>query len=307
MSRSLSRLLLLAALASGAGSMKVVVTGAGGRTGSLCFKKLRERAGVEAVGCVRSLPPAKLYKRLGASRDELDGALAEVDVTNGPEELTSLLQREKAEALMIATSAVPKIKPLSILKALALKPFGKSARPSFRFPPGGTPEEVDWLGQKSQIDAAVASGCVKHVVLCSSMGGTDAGNFLNTIGLKPDGSGGSILLWKRKAEKYLVASGIDYTILHPGGLLDQPGGRRIVLGVDDELLKRKVRSIPRDDVAEVMVLSLFVPKMRKRSVDLISEDAPRDAGALLSTLETSGLLGNCDYNDKSLPEPKSQF
>ena len=38
-------------------------------------------------------------------------------------------------------------------------------------------------------------------VLCSSMGGTQPENFLNSIGRKPDGSGGQILLWKRKAEK----------------------------------------------------------------------------------------------------------
>ena len=41
--------------------------------------------------------------------------------------------------------------------------------------------------------------------LRSSMGGTDPSNFLNTIGKNADGSGnGDILLWKRKAEKYLV-------------------------------------------------------------------------------------------------------
>ena len=31
------------------------------------------------------------------------------------------------------------------------------------------------------------------------------------------GSNGNILLWKRKAEMYLTSSGIDYTIIHPGG------------------------------------------------------------------------------------------
>lgn len=39
----------------------------------------------------------------------------------------------------------------------------------------------------------------------SSMGGTDKNNFLNTIGKNKNGSGnGDILIWKRKAEKYLV-------------------------------------------------------------------------------------------------------
>lgn len=56
---------------------------------------------------------------------------------------------------------------------------------------------------------------LKKVVLIGSMGGTDRNNFLNTIG------GGNILVWKRRAEKYLIDSGLDYTILHPGGLIDE--------------------------------------------------------------------------------------
>jgi len=43
------------------------------------------------------------------------------------------------------------------------------------------------------------------LVNLSSMGGTDPSNFLNAVGKNPDGSGnGDILLWKRKAERYLV-------------------------------------------------------------------------------------------------------
>ena len=79
--------------------------------------------------------------------------------------------------------------------------------------------QVDWQGQKNQIDAAKTAG-VKRVVLCSSMGGTQPENFLNTIG------NGNILLWKRKSEMYLIDSGLEYTIVHPGGLQDKPGGKR---------------------------------------------------------------------------------
>jgi hypothetical protein len=47
------------------------------------------------------------------------------------------------------------------------------------------------------------------------MGGTDPSNMLNGLGREtlPDGStkGGNILLWKRKAEKYLIDSGLPYT------------------------------------------------------------------------------------------------
>ena len=55
------------------------------------------------------------------------------------------------------------------------------------------------------------------MVLVSSMGICDAENRLNKIG------GGNILIWKRRAEKYLISRGFpSYTIIHPGGLLDAP-------------------------------------------------------------------------------------
>lgn len=48
--------------------------------------------------------------------------------------------------------------------------------------------------------------------------------------------------------------GVPYTIIHAGGLLDKTGGQReLTVGKNDEFLKLKVRSIPRDDVAEVML------------------------------------------------------
>jgi hypothetical protein len=74
--------------------------------------------------------------------------------------------------------------------------------------------QVDWLGQKAQIDAAREAG-IKKIVLISSMGGTDEKNPLNNLG------NGNILIWKRKAEEYLINSGaFNYTIIHPGGLID---------------------------------------------------------------------------------------
>lgn len=71
--------------------------------------------------------------------------------------------------------------------------------------------QVDWIGQKAQIDAAKDAG-VRRVVLISSMGGTDRSNRLNAFG------NGNILVFKRQAEEYLMGSGLEYTILHPGGL-----------------------------------------------------------------------------------------
>ena len=70
------------------------------------------------------------------------------------------------------------------------------------------------------------------------MGGTQLDNFLNTMGGGGKIGEANILLWKRKAEMYLVASGVDYTVVHPGGLLNKDGGKReLLVGMDDELLK----------------------------------------------------------------------
>lgn len=35
--------------------------------------------------------------------------------------------------------------------------------------------------------------------------------------VRPQLGNGNILMWKRKAEQYLIASGLTYTIIHPGG------------------------------------------------------------------------------------------
>ena len=298
----------LALLLHSAASYKVAVTGAAGKTGQLAFKLLTNKNNVDVIGTVRKTDKKTIRKVVKTVQDKekVKRDLHAVDVTQGPGQLAKLLKDEKVDALLIATSASPKISMRSLLKLLLFKLIGrKGMRPTFKFRPGGTPEEVDWLGQKAQIDAALEAG-VSRIVICSSMGGTQPDNFLNSIGKKPDGTGGDILKWKRKAEEYAIKSGIEYTIIHPGGLLDKPGGRRILLGVDDELLERKVRSIPREDVAEIMVESLFLPQLVNRSIDIISEDVPREQGELVETLSSSTDIGNCDYS-KSPGSPASMF
>ncbi len=67
--------------------------------------------------------------------------------------------------------------------------------------------QVDWLGQKTQIDLAKEAG-VKQIVIVGSMGGTDENHMLNSIG------NGKILIWKRKAEQYLIDSGLQCSPLN---------------------------------------------------------------------------------------------
>ncbi len=305
----LSLLWLFSVLGGGA-ALNVAVTGATGKTGSLAFAALRALDDVETlVGTARQKDAKALKKlrKLCGDDASVDDDLHAIDVTKDADAFAALLTEKKIDALLIATSASPQISKRSLVKVLLGKLLRKKGlRPSFKFRAGGTPEEVDWLGQKAQIDAAVKAG-VSKVVVCSSMGGTQPDNFLNSIGRRADGTGGDILKWKRKAEQYAIKSGLTYTILHPGGLLDKPGGRRLVLGVNDELLQRQVRSIPREDVAEVMVQSLFVVEMENRSLDLISEDEPRGDNELSVTLTSSTSLGDCDYAAFSPGDAPSMF
>merc|ERR1711862_1073058 len=95
------------------------------------------------------------------------------------------------------------------------------------------------------------------------MGGSNPANPLNNLGKKEDGSGGNILLWKRKAEVYLKNSGLPYTIVHPGGLLNEPGNEReLCVGVDDKIPGTSNNSLPRADVARVMIAALDDDKYR---------------------------------------------
>jgi hypothetical protein len=44
--------------------------------------------------------------------------------------------------------------------------------------------------------------------------------------------------------RYLASSGIPYTIVHPGGLIDEPEGEReLTVGVNDELLAQSNRQV----------------------------------------------------------------
>ena len=234
---------------------RVLVTGATGRTGALVLKKLRQEPDkFEAIGLARSQNKV----------EELFGSTEGFVISDIKDKSSLNSAMNGYDALVILTSAVPQM----------ITPPSPGQRPEFEFAPGGLPEEVDWLGQKNQIDAAQQAG-VKHIVLVGSMGGTNPNHPLNRIG------NANILVWKRKAEQYLIDSGIDYTIIRAGGLLDKQGGvRQLLVGKDDALLNNPPdgipTSIPRADVASVVVKALTEPNARNKAFDIISkpEDAP---------------------------------
>ncbi|XP_058109610.1 uncharacterized protein At5g02240-like [Magnolia sinica] len=225
----------------------VLVTGAGGRTGQIAYKKLKERTDqFVARGLVRT-PESK--EKIGGADD-----VFVADIRDAESIIPAI---QGIDALIILTSAVPKMKP-------GFDP-SKGGRPEFYFEEGAYPEQVDWIGQKNQIDAAKAAG-VKQIVLVGSMGGTDLNHPLNSLG------NGNILVWKRKAEQYLADSGIPYTIIRAGGLQDKEGGlRELLVGKDDELLQTETRTISRADVAEACIQALQIEEAKFKALDLASK------------------------------------
>ncbi|KAJ1638806.1 hypothetical protein T492DRAFT_941063 [Pavlovales sp. CCMP2436] len=264
---------------------RVFVSGAGGQTGQSVFRKMLARPELfQPVGVVRS----------EARRQELIASgvpPATVVVADVTDAAAVAAAAAGCDAFAICTSAKP-------------SPTGatsEAGRPVFGFP-AGNPELVDWLGQKNQIDAAKLAGLDTLVVICSSMGGTDPNHPLNALGRREDlgdGStrGGDILKWKRKAELYLVESGLPYCIVHPGGLLNEPGGKReLCVGVDDSITGTANRSVPREDVAEVIVQAMLHAGFQKRSFDLVSKpegdgQVTTDFAQLAASLEGR----SCDY------------
>jgi len=268
----------------------VLVTGAGGKTGRLVMQKLLSR-GLDnyiPMGLVRTKESKEGLEKEGVPSCHI--TIADITDVNSLEQAM-----EGKDAVIICTSGTPA--PTGEMNA--------EGRPIFGYP-NGQPEQVDWLGQKNTIDAAKAKASSHtHVVVCSSMGGTDPDNMLNTLARNADGTGGNILLWKRKAEKYLIESGLTYTIVHPGGLIDEEGGRReLVVGVDDSQAGTESRVIPRADVAELLVASLEHDSYQNRSFDARSK--PEDDTGSTITTDYNQLLvdlpGNTDYTLGKIPE-----
>ncbi|MHC5824106.1 MAG: SDR family oxidoreductase [Nostoc sp.] len=112
---------------------------------------------------------------------------------------------------------------------------------------GGLPTDVerpDYPGNKNLIDAAVKAG-VQKFILVSSIG---AGNSVVAASPQVLAVLGKVLAEKDKAEQHLIASGLTYTIIRPGGLKSEPATGNGVLTEDPHI----IGSINRADVAQLV-------------------------------------------------------
>jgi len=123
------------------------------------------------------------------------------------------------------------------------------------------PMKVDALGVRQQLEACRSVG-LKRLVLVSSL---CAGRWLHPLNLF-----GLILVWKRLGEQWLEQSGLEVTIVRPGGLKE----------AEEDIAAQELRfsgadqqedgSLPRRLVARVCLDALEVPASAGRIIEITS-------------------------------------
>ncbi|KAK0577980.1 hypothetical protein LWI29_003256 [Acer saccharum] len=179
--------------------------------------------------------------------DSPDLQIVKADVTEGSEKLAQVIG-DDSEAVICATG----------------------------FRPGWdlfAPWKVDNFGTVNLVEACRKVGVNRFILISSILvNGAAMGQilnpayiFLNVFGLT--------LVAKLQAEQYIRKSGINYTIVRPGGLKNEPPTGNVVMEPEDTLYEG---SISRDQVAEVAVEALIHSESYYKVVEIVSRpDAPK--------------------------------
>ena len=129
--------------------------------------------------------------------------------------------------------------------------------------PENSPERVDFACVKALADAAKAAG-VSQFILVSSMGVTHPEHQLNAML-------DNILEWKLKGEDAVRATGINYTIVRPGALTNEPGGQRGIRIMQGDPREGE-GSISRSDLAEVLVSAIGRKDLFGKTFEIVGDN-----------------------------------
>jgi uncharacterized protein YbjT (DUF2867 family) len=124
------------------------------------------------------------------------------------------------------------------------------------------PMRVDAWSVKSQVESCKRVG-VSRVILVSSLCAGRWRHPLNLFGL--------ILVWKRVGERTLEASGLDWTVIRPGGLSEREDNVAAEGIRWSDADQQESNSIPRRLVARCCVEALQVPASIGRILEVTSD------------------------------------
>jgi uncharacterized protein YbjT (DUF2867 family) len=132
---------------------------------------------------------------------------------------------------------------------------------------------IDWEGNRALIDAARAAGVRRFILVTAASAGRSGVPYSWPIAPYP---------WKARAEALLRASGLDYTILGPGGLTDGSADRqglRVTARAD-----YRTGMVARADLAALAVFCLGSARTIGKTLAVVN-DATLAPGAWRSAVE----------------------
>ncbi|KAL6991430.1 hypothetical protein U1Q18_009542 [Sarracenia purpurea var. burkii] len=221
---------------------KIFVAGATGSTGKRIVQQLLAKGFAVKAG-VRDVDKAKT----SFSDGNPDIQFVNADVTEGSTKLAEAIG-DDSDAVICATGFRPSWDLLA-------------------------PWKVDNFGTVNLVEACRKLGVNRFILVSSILvNGAAMGQlfnpayiFLNVFGLT--------LIAKLQAEQHIRKSGINYTIVRPGGLRNDPPKGNLVMEAEDTLYEG---SISRDQVAEVAVEALIHPEAAYKVVEIVARaEAPK--------------------------------
>ncbi|MEU5418641.1 NAD(P)H-binding protein [Streptomyces sp. NPDC001407] len=187
------------------------------------------------------------------------------------DEVAGIIRRPEQAGALLAAGAEPVVCDLESASVADIARHLESADAAV-FAAGAGPgsgmerkDTVDRAAATLFADAAEAAG-VRRFVVVSSMGADRE---------PPEGTDpvfAAYLRAKGAADADVRArAGLDWTILRPGSLTDEPGTGRVALGE-----ATGHGQVSRDDVAAVLAALLAEPRTAGRTLELIAGDTPVD-------------------------------
>lgn len=147
-------------------------------------------------------------------------------------------------------------------------------------------DTVDRAAAVLLADAAATAG-VRRYLLVSAMG----------VDGEPDAGAGEVwaayLRAKRAAEDAVRATELDWTVLRPGRLTDDPAVGTVLLGPSVP-----PGAVTRDDTAAVLAALLVAPGTAGQTLELVGGDTD-----VLAAVAAAAALGGAEPGDDEAPEP----
>ena len=125
------------------------------------------------------------------------------------------------------------------------------------------PAKVDYLNIKKQVESCKRQK-IKRIVLVSSL---CAGKLIHPLNLF-----GLILIWKRFGEKTLQKSGLDWTVIRPGGLNENETDLKTQNILFSGESTQEEGSIPRRLVAKACIEALKTKESIEKIIEITSSE-----------------------------------